>query len=131
MCHISLYAIFLETISKMKTKVFVYNNQEYTILICQKDHEKSELVKTSEPTDIWFHVAESSSCHLLLKTTCAKISDIPCQVLTRCACLCKTYSKSSNIARCAIIYTQAKHVETISMHIKVNIPYNFIKTIIL
>lgn len=131
MCHISLYNIFLETISKMKTKVFVYQNKEYTILIGQKDHENSVLVETSEPTDIWFHVAEKSSCHLLLKTNCEKISDIPCQVITRCACLCKANSKSNNIAKCAIIYAQAKYVETTSTHGTVNVPFKFIKTIIL
>jgi|UniRef100_A0A6C0DT08 predicted ribosome quality control (RQC) complex YloA/Tae2 family protein len=95
----------------MKEEVFIFQNQEYTILVGQSREENAELVNTSDPENVWFHVANSPSSHVILKTTC-KIKEIPLQVIKRCACLCKSHSKSKSTPKCDIIYTQIENVES-------------------
>ena len=95
----------------MKEEVFIFQNQEYTILVGQSREENAELVNTSDPENVWFHVANSPSSHVILKTTC-KIKEIPLQVIKRCACLCKSHSKSKSIPKCDIIYTKIENVES-------------------
>jgi predicted ribosome quality control (RQC) complex YloA/Tae2 family protein len=95
----------------MKEELFVFQNQEYNILIGQSREENAELVNTSVPENIWFHVANAPSSHVILKTTC-KIKEVPLQVIKRCACLCKSHSKSKSVPKCDIIYTQIENVES-------------------
>jgi predicted ribosome quality control (RQC) complex YloA/Tae2 family protein len=103
----------------MKEELFVFQNQEYTILIGQSREENAELVNTSDTQNIWFHVANAPSSHVILKTTC-KIKEIPLQVIKRCACLCKTHSKSKSTQKCDIIYTQIENVESTQVIGQVN-----------
>ena len=103
----------------MKEEVFVFKSQEYTILIGQSREENAELVNTSDSENIWFHVANSPSSHVILKTTC-KIKEIPLQVIKRCACLCKSHSKSKSTPKCDIIYTKIENVESTNVIGQVN-----------
>jgi len=103
----------------MKEELFVFQNQEYTILIGQSREENAELVNTSDSENIWFHVANSPSSHVILKTTC-KIKEIPLQVIKRCACLCKSHSKSKSTPKCDIIYTKVENVESTQVIGQVN-----------
>ena len=103
----------------MKEELFVFQNQEYNILVGQSREENAELVNVSDPKNIWFHVANAPSSHVILKTTC-KIKDIPLQVIKRCACLCKTHSKSKSVTKCDIIYTQIENVESTQVIGQVN-----------
>ena len=103
----------------MKEEHFVFENQEYNILIGQSREENAELVNTSDSENIWFHVANSPSSHVILKTTC-KIKEIPLQVIKRCACLCKSHSKSKSTPKCDIIYTKVENVESTQVIGQVN-----------
>lgn len=103
----------------MKEELFVFQNQEYTILIGQSREENAELVNTSDSENIWFHVANSPSSHVILKTIC-KIKEIPLQVIKRCACLCKSHSKSKSTPKCDIIYTKVENVESTQVIGQVN-----------
>jgi predicted ribosome quality control (RQC) complex YloA/Tae2 family protein len=103
----------------MKEEVFVFKSQEYTILVGQTREENAELVNTSEPENVWFHVANTPSSHVILKTTC-KIKEIPLQVIKRCACLCKSHSKSKSTPKCDIIYTKIENVESTNVIGQVN-----------
>jgi len=103
----------------MKEESFTFENQEYIILIGQSREENTELVNTSEPENIWFHVANAPSSHVILKTTC-KVKEVPLQVIKRCACLCKSHSKSKSISKCDIIYTQIKNIESTTIVGQVN-----------
>jgi len=106
-------------INKMKEESFTFENQEYIILIGKSREENTELVNTSDPENIWFHVANSPSSHVILKTTC-KVKDVPLQVIKRCACLCKNHSKSKSVSKCDIIYTQIKNIESTEIIGQVN-----------
>ena len=42
--------------------------KEYIILIGENAKDNTELVKESEPDDIWFHLEKESSPHIILKS---------------------------------------------------------------
>jgi len=112
----------------MKKEVFIFDNQEYIVLVGKNSQENTELVDTSDQKNIWFHVANAPSSHVVLKTEC-KIRDIPLQVIKRCACLCKSYSKSKSVQNCEIMYTQIENVESTKTLGQVNTPMSKLKFI--
>ncbi len=98
----------------MKTENFVFNNVEYVINIGQNKTENWELIDSSEETDIWFHIEDNPSCHVILKNiNSVKIRDIPQQVIKRSAYLCKINSslKIRQMSKCNVIYTPILEVQ--------------------
>ncbi len=93
----------------MKTEIFIYKNSEYVIYIGSCKEENWKLIDESLENDIWFHVSDKPSCHVILKNP-QKLSlrSIPIQVIKRCAYLCKVHSK---LPICVINYTQIKNVK--------------------
>jgi predicted ribosome quality control (RQC) complex YloA/Tae2 family protein len=80
--------------------------KEYIILIGQNSRENTELVKESEPDDLWFHLSTISSPHIILKTESNKLLD---QVLLKqTASKLYIYKKKHNCDNA--IYTQVKNV---------------------
>jgi predicted ribosome quality control (RQC) complex YloA/Tae2 family protein len=92
----------------MKTEIFTFEATNYTILIGQNAQENTEIVTNAFQHDIWFHVENSPSCHVLLKLQ--NKTNIPIQVLKRCAYLCKINSKAKYEKISQIIYTRACNV---------------------
>lgn len=92
----------------MKTETFTFNNTTYTIIIGKNAYENTEIVKNAQEHDIWFHVENSPSCHVLLK----RIDNlkVPIQVIKRCAYLCKINSNAKYERISQIIYTHACNV---------------------
>jgi predicted ribosome quality control (RQC) complex YloA/Tae2 family protein len=66
--------------------------ENYDIQIGRSAAENTALVSAAKGTDIWFHVHQAPSCHVILKND-AKIHAIPHKVIKRCAYLCKVNSK--------------------------------------
>ena len=98
----------------MKTENFVFNNVEYVINIGQNKTENWELIDSSEETDIWFHIEDNPSCHVIVKNiNSVKIRDIPQQVIKRSAYLCKINSslKIRQMSKCNVIYTPILEVK--------------------
>ena len=93
----------------MKKEVFTYNNVEYLIYIGKDKSENWSLIDAAVPSDIWFHVKDVPSCHVILKCS-GKLKDVPRQVLSRCFILCKQNSPKSN-PNSEIIYTPIKNVK--------------------
>ena len=92
----------------MKHETFEYEGTIYTIKIGKSAAENTELVKNANKSDIWFHLSDSPSCHVVL--TCeTKLNQINRQVILRCAYLCKMHSKTSH--NCKVIYTQIENVQ--------------------
>ena len=97
----------------MKQETFVADNKEWTVAIGRNREDNWQIIDSSEATDIWFHVSNEASCHVVLKTT-VKIGDIPKQVIKRCAYLCKINSKAkTSKTKVSIVYTQIKNVEKV------------------
>ena len=99
----------------MKEELFEYDANIYTIIIGKNKNDNFAIIDESVETDIWFHVENEPSCHVILKNT-SKMHDIPKQVIKRCAYLCKINSKAKIQKKSTIIYT------TINNVIKTEIP---------
>jgi predicted ribosome quality control (RQC) complex YloA/Tae2 family protein len=93
----------------MKLEIFVHENTDYLIQIGQNQIDNDEIVVAAVETDIWFHGADDSSCHVILKNT-IKLRDIPRQVIKRCAYLCKINSQLRKQKKCNIMYTKIENV---------------------
>lgn len=94
----------------MKIEVMNFQNIDYEIFIGRNKQENWDIIDKSNQTDIWFHVANAPSSHIFLKTE-EPIKKIPKQVITRCACLCKSYSSSASVKKCEIVYTTISNIQ--------------------
>jgi predicted ribosome quality control (RQC) complex YloA/Tae2 family protein len=94
----------------MKTELFNYNNKIYTIIIGKNKNENWEIIDDSCESDIWFHISELPSCHVILKNT-EKINSIPRTVIKRCAYLCKINSSAKTISKCDVIFATISNVK--------------------
>ena len=103
----------------IKTETLVVKNKEYVIYFGKTKYNNFELINISEPTDIWFHVKDYSSCHVILKNDDV-IRDIPRTVIKRCALLCKIHSKCK-YDTCTIMYTYLKNVHKTDVIGQVNV----------
>jgi predicted ribosome quality control (RQC) complex YloA/Tae2 family protein len=95
----------------MKTEMFNYNKMDYTIIIGKNKKENWQIIDDAIETDIWFHVSESPSCHVILKNVLSALSAIPIQVIKRCAYLCKINSNAKYEKKSVIIYTSILNVK--------------------
>jgi len=93
----------------MKTETFIYEETIYVIVIGKNKYENWELLENANETDIWFHVKSEPSCYVILQTE-KSIKEIPKQVIKRCACYCKSHSKSKTVKECEIMYSSVKEV---------------------
>ena len=81
-----------------------------------------EIIDSSDDNDIWFHVANESSSHI--------IAHIPAdmklnkkqlrQILTQGAVLCKSHSRYKSQKNIEIIYTHIKNIEKLQTPGSVN-----------
>ena len=78
-------------------KEFIYNNIKYQIFIGRNKEENWKIIDDSYDTDIWFHLNDFPSPHIILKNN--NLYDIPDEVIKECSLLCKQYSKYKNIPR--------------------------------
>ena len=93
----------------MESLIYTFNNVEYNINIGHNKNNNWKIIDLAKNTDIWFHTENGPSSHVILQSE-VPIRNIPIQVLKRCCCLCKTYSKSKTIAKCPIIYTTIDNI---------------------
>jgi len=94
------------TSSNIQTYTFL----QYTIIAGKNRQGNDEILRESDPDDIWFHISKSPSGHVILKNPeQTPINKIPKQVLKRCACICKASTRTSE-KNCEIIYTQLKNI---------------------
>ena len=100
---------YINIIIRMKTINFEYGSLTYIIHIGSNKYNNFELIDDSTDSDVWFHVEDEPSCHVILKNI-EKLRNIPKQVIKRCAYLCKINSKAKTQKRCNIIYTQLENV---------------------
>jgi predicted ribosome quality control (RQC) complex YloA/Tae2 family protein len=92
------------------THTFIHDATTYTIHSGKSAKGNDKLLDESSPNDIWFHVADGPSSHIILSNpTQMAINKIPRQVIKRCACICKASAKLST--KCAIIYTERANIE--------------------
>ena len=71
--------------------------------------ENWSLIDAAVESDIWFHVKDVPSCHVILKCS-SKLKDVPRAVLAHCGVLCRQNSGKCS-AKSEIIYTSVKNVK--------------------
>ncbi len=92
-----------------ETHIFVHENITYTIYSGKSDKGNDKLLDDALPNDIWFHISNRPSAHIILSNpTHTSINKIPRQVIKRCACICKASAKVSD--KCEIIYTERTNI---------------------
>ena len=75
--------------------------------------ENFSVIDSSKENDIWFHVKDNASCHVVasipedVKLTKKDLK----YIIKQGALLCKKYSKYSNVKDLAIIYTTINNVQ--------------------
>lgn len=115
----------------MKTETFLFDGVEYEIKIGKCREENDALVRSSLPTDMWFHLANVPSCHVVVTSADNRelskelpkvlkelpkvtahgadnrqfLKELPKQVIKRCACLCIAHSKPTSKKNIPVSYT--------------------------
>jgi len=88
-------------------------NQEITFLVGSNARENVDIITSSKPTDIWFHVAEYPSAHVVAKIPDTLINEpnkILLPIITQGAVICKQVSKYASKRKLQIIYTKIINV---------------------
>ncbi len=87
-------------------------NMEITFLIGKSAEDNFAIIDESDASDIWFHSANSSSCHII-----AIVNDLGLDkkqikyIIKQGALLCKKYTnKLANQRNVEITYTEVKNV---------------------
>ena len=86
-------------------------NKEVTIYVGQSKEENWKLIDMSEQSDIWFHLAEHPSCHVIIRNNdMNKKNVLSSKTIHYAASLCKEHSKLKNFKKIAVIYTNIKYI---------------------
>jgi len=82
--------------------------QEITIYIGQSAQENWKLIDDASQNDLWFHVSEHPSPHVIIKMP--EKGKISPKTIKYAAVLCKQHSKLKGMKKLSIMYTDIKHV---------------------
>lgn len=93
----------------MITQQYTDGGVIYTIKIGKNKLDNWNIIDSSEPNNIWFHVSGAPSAHIVLTTVC-DIKDIPSRVIYHCAVLSSKRSKSHKERHSLVNYTYIKCV---------------------
>jgi len=85
-------------------------NKIYAIKVGESAQDNWDIIRDAENSDIWFHVENHPSCHVILEVEGTPIKKVHRSVLNYCAALCKEGSKQRNARKVSIIYTEVKNV---------------------
>lgn len=86
---------------------------EYTIRIGENAKDNWDIIDMSKQNDIWFHVSNHPSCHVILdmSSQLGKGTRPHKSVLNYCAALCKEGSKVKDVKNIKVIYTEIKNIK--------------------
>ncbi len=79
------------------------------IRIGENANENDEIIGQSKQTDVWFHLDNLPSCHVVIE--CDKKNPINKQMINYCASLCKDNTKYRNYKKLKVKYTEIKNVK--------------------
>ncbi len=78
-----------------------------TIVIGENQKDNDMIISTSMQTDIWFHLANLPSCHVIL--SCTKKQSVTKKMIKYCAMLVKQHTKYKN-RKVKVNYTTIKNI---------------------
>ncbi len=96
-------------------ETYEYNN----ILIGENKADNDMIISKSKQTDIWFHLANLPSCHVII--SCNRKHPINKQMIKYCADLVKQHTKYKYLRKVKVNYTQIKNVKKTKTQGLVNI----------
>jgi predicted ribosome quality control (RQC) complex YloA/Tae2 family protein len=102
----------------MKTEIILVSAMEITYHIGVSAQDNFDLIDASSPQDIWFHVQDLPSCHVVVvMPENEKLDKNKMRALVKQgAVICKKHSKYASHKNLPIIYTKIEDVQ------KTNIP---------
>jgi predicted ribosome quality control (RQC) complex YloA/Tae2 family protein len=86
-------------------------NISYVCNIGKSAQENWNLIDSSDDNDLWFHLEDESSPHVILQTNNTNKNKISKNVIKACAIYCKQYSKLKSNQNVSIIYTEIKNIK--------------------
>ena len=84
------------------------NFNDNKIKIGKNANENDNIIKEAKETDIWFHLADFPSCHVIIE--CSKNCPIDNKMIKYCADLVKQNGKYKNIPKIKVNYTEIKNI---------------------
>lgn len=88
-------------------------DKEMIYWIGENAQDNWDIVDKSDKNDIWFHLADHPSAHVILKMNDLILKKISKGTLKYCAIQCKKHSKFSNISskqKMRVVYTEIRNV---------------------
>ena len=85
--------------------------QDFEVIVGNSAQENWEIIDDSHQNDIWFHLEDLPSCHVILKTLNNKLKDFNKQTFIHCASICKVNSKYKFHKNIEVIYTCIKNIK--------------------
>lgn len=86
-------------------------NEEVHFVIGKNAKENFEIIDHSKPNDLWFHIENAPSCHVIAKINDSWDRKQIASVVKQGALLCKINSKFASVQNVPVIYTKVQHVE--------------------
>lgn len=90
-----------------------YHNMFYNISVGKNAKNNWELIDKASKEDIWFHLDDYPSCHVILSVDNNINKNIKphISVIKKCARLCKNGSKLKDTRKVSVIYTKIKNIK--------------------
>ena len=79
------------------------------IKIGKDARDNDNIIKEAKETDVWFHLAAFSSCHVIIE--CSSEYPITKEMIIYCANLVKQNGKYKKIPKLKVNYTEIKNVQ--------------------
>jgi predicted ribosome quality control (RQC) complex YloA/Tae2 family protein len=98
----------------MKTYIHTIMDVKYIIKVGTSAKENWELIDNSYPEDLWFHLDEFSSAHVVVSQDTNSQEEIfyPNQIVLLASDYCKLNSANSkNLCKVKIVYTEIKNLK--------------------
>lgn len=104
----------IESRNSVKVIELCLNGSNYTYYIGRSAAENTYLVNNSNPCDLWFHLAQHPSCHVVCALEGRNITNKKMlrKIVRQGAVLCKANSKLRGEKRVAIDYAYIRNVAT-------------------
>ncbi len=99
----------------MKLQTHKIGDQVFDIFVGTNSKENWEIIDGSGPDDLWFHVEDLPSGHVIIREQFNKSCNFdpiyPNQIISIAANLCKCQSKYKDRTKLKIIYTQISNIK--------------------
>lgn len=98
----------------MKSETFVLDDGEKIVFhIGQNAKDNFQIIDNSEPDDIWFHIKDISSCHIVAQISKYYDTESMQTIIELGSALCKQNTRKLNSlkSRVDVIYTEIKNVK--------------------